>query len=109
MSSTSLIRLNPAKHNADLLWQGEGWSLNDRDLCLSYEVYSFRASVDAQRVEVMLDREVIATEQTGVAISCEEEPFAQASVEVIVLVAPDPASPAGASGTDLADEAAGSE
>ena len=105
LSSTSLIRLDPAKHSAGLLWQGEGWSLNDRDLCLSYEVYSFRASVDAQRVEVMLDREVVATPRPGVAISCEAEAFAQASVEVIELVAPGPAP----TGSDSKAVSAGDE
>ena len=97
LSSTALIRLDPGTRSAEVLWQGEGWSLNDRELCLAYEVYSFRASKDATRVEVLLDREVVRTAEPGVAVECEPEPFGQESVEVIELVRPgDPISvPAG--------------
>jgi hypothetical protein len=88
LSSTALIRLDPSTRSAETLWQGEGWSLNDRELCLAYEVYSFRASKDASRVEVLLDREVIRTADPGVAVECQPEPFGQESIEVIELIRP---------------------
>jgi hypothetical protein len=88
LSSTSLIRLDHAERKGELLWQGEGWFVNNQDLCKAYEVYSFRASVDGQRVEVLLDREVIADQRPGVAVECQPEEFRQESIEIVELGVP---------------------
>ena len=40
------------------------------------------------RVEVLLDREVIATPTPGMATDCRAEPFGQESIEVIQLARP---------------------
>ena len=84
--------LHGAVVGAELLWQGEGWFINNQDICQAYEVYSFRASHDGARVQILLDREVIFDASSGVAVECEPEAFGQEPVEIVHLLRPEPST-----------------
>lgn len=99
-SYTMLVRVDAAEARAELLWLGEGTSLNERDACLQYDVVSFLADEGGKSVLAVRDREVLSLvddpeveleadgDPDDDRLECPVYPFEQVPAAEIDLLAP---------------------
>jgi hypothetical protein len=80
-SQTYLVRLDPSVPSVEILFEGSGESQSEMDSCLSYDIIAFIPKDDGKVISAVREREVLFTEQDGLDVECDPEPYERELLE----------------------------